>query len=122
MNPRSGVQLTFRSILPMPWGSSIDDGIDSKLCSLHYIIVDMAMGDTLRLDRGALLAKIDIEHAYSNVPVHSDDHHLLGMYWKGHTFIDTTLPFGLHSAPKIFTALEWVLLPKRVSTSRHYLR
>ena len=38
---------------------------------------------------------------------------LLGMQWEGGLFVDTTLPFGLRSAPKIFTALtdavEWTV-------------
>ena len=39
--------------------------------------------------------------------------------------MDTTLPFGLRSAPKIFTAvtdaLEWILTQRGVTTSDHYL-
>ena len=38
---------------------------------------------------------------------------LLGMQWKGKTFLDTRLPFGLWSAPIIFMALadaiEWIV-------------
>ena len=60
-----------------------------------------------------MLAKIDIAHAYRNVPVHPEDRKLLGMQWQGKVYIDTALPFGLRSAPKIFTAisdaLEWIL-------------
>jgi len=37
---------------------------------------------------------------------------LMGMLWDEKLFIDTTLPFGLRSAPKVFTALadaiEWI--------------
>ena len=40
-------------------------------------------------------------------------------------FIDTTLPFGLRSSPKIFTtvadALEWVFLHGGVSWCTHYI-
>ena len=71
------------------------------------------------------MAKIDIEHAYRNVPVHPSDRHLLGMKWRDQLYVDTTLPFGLRSAPKIFTAiadaLEWVFLHQGVTQSRHYL-
>ena len=56
-----------------------------------------------RLGQGALLAKIDIKSAYWNVPIHPDDRWLMGMSWEGALYIDTTLPFGLKSAPKIFT-------------------
>ena len=54
------------------------------------------------LGKGAKLAKIDIAHAYRNVPVHPADRPLLGMQWKDGIYIDTTLPFGLRSTPKIF--------------------
>ena len=39
------------------------------------------------------------------------DRLLLGMHWKGKTYVDTALPFGLPSVPKIFNAaadaLQW---------------
>ncbi len=58
------------------------------------------------------MAKADVKKAYRNVPVHPDDRRLLGMEWRGTTFVDRTLPFGLRSAPLLFTALgdalEWV--------------
>lgn len=44
------------------------------------------------------MAKID---AYRNVPVHSDDRHLLAMQWDDEILLDKVLPFGLRSAPCI---------------------
>ena len=56
---------------------------------------------------------MDIQQAYRMVPVHPDDRALLGMRWEGGVYIDTRLPFGLRSAPIIFTAvadaLEWCI-------------
>ena len=50
---------------------------------------------------------------------------LLGMRWQGQLFCDATLPFGLRSAPLIFTvvadALEWVLRSKGASNGFHYV-
>ena len=40
------------------------------------------------LSQGALIAKLDIESAYRIVPVHPDDRSLLGIQWKGATYID----------------------------------
>ena len=51
------------------------------------------------------MAKFDLESAYSIVPVHPDNHPLLGMAWKGCCYMDTTLPFGLRLAPKIFNVV-----------------
>ena len=47
------------------------------------------------------MAKIDIAHAYRNVPMHPTDRYLLGMQWKNEIYMDAALPFGLRSAPKI---------------------
>ena len=77
------------------------------------------------LGQGSLLAKVDISHAYRNIPVHPQDRRLLGMTWEGALFVDTTLPFGLRSAPKLFCAvsdaLEWVLCHKGISSCLHYI-
>ena len=71
---------------------SVNDGIAKELCSLQYQTVDQAISDITKLGKGTILAKIDIKHAYRNIPVHPADHHLLGMLWKNE---DMVLPFGL---------------------------
>ena len=59
------------------------------------------------------------------VPVHPDDRHLLAVQWEGQTYIDKVLPFGLRSAPLIFTAiadtLQWMMSEKGVRPVFHYL-
>ena len=63
------------------------------------------------------LAKINIKNACRIVPVHPEDNLLLGMVWDGGLYVDVVLPFGLRSAPKVFTALadalEWVIKKRR---------
>ena len=111
--------------LSSPEGQSVNDGIAKDLCSVAYISVDDIAAVVLRLGRGAKLAKIDIRAAYRIIPVHPDDRCLLGMRWEGQLFIDATLPFGLRSAPKLFTAvadaLEWMVKSKGVRFLSHYL-
>ena len=72
-----------------------------------------------------LLAKLDIESAYRIAPIHPDDRSVLGMKWKDEIYIDTCLPFGLRSAPKIFTALAdalgWIFTQHGVRDVIHYL-
>ena len=72
-----------------------------------------------------MLAKLDLENAYRIVPVHPDDRWLLGMEWGGGWYVDTTLPFGLRSAPKIFTALAdgllWIMGHNGIRRAIHYL-
>ena len=111
--------------LSSPEGHSVNDGIPSHLCSLSYISVDDAARAVVRAGRGALLAKVDIKSAYRIVEVHPEDRLLLGMQFAGLTFVDSALPLGLRSAPKIFTALadalEWVVRRAGVNTLLHYL-
>lgn len=64
------------------------------MCSLQYTTVDAAVKLISEVRTGFLDAKVDIQDAYRNVPVHPDDCHLLGMEWHGKVFIDKALPFG----------------------------
>ena len=64
--------------------------------------VDDLVKETLRLGKGAVMAMVDVSQAYRNVRV---NWHLLGMEWEGNVYVDGTLPFGLRSAPLLFTAL-----------------
>ena len=68
---------------------------------------------------------MDLSNAYRIAQVHPDDQSLLGISWQGSTFVDRALPFGLHSAPKIFTAvadcLAWSLCCDGVQYVIHYL-
>ena len=98
--------------LSFPEGASVNDGIDSCFCSIHYTSVDETAKAAQSLGAGTLMAKLDVQAAYRLVPVHPDDHSLMGFQWRGALYIDGMLPFGLCSAPIIFTAvadaLEWI--------------
>ena len=56
---------------------SISDGTVKELSTLSYISVDLVVEQVVRLGRGALLAKLDIQCTYGIVPVHSEDRCLL---------------------------------------------
>ena len=111
--------------LSSPIGHSVNDGISPDLCSLHYAKVDDAVDIIRKLGRGTQLVKLDIKDAYRMVPVHPADYHLLGIEWRGNTYIVRALPFGLRSAPKIFNAvadfIAWVLACQGVECQLHYL-
>ena len=57
--------------------------------------------------------------------MHAADRHLLGVQWKGAVFIDTCLPFGLRSAPKLFNTLAdllaWIMEQHGAQPLLHYL-
>ena len=111
--------------LSHPTSGSINAGIPKELCSLKYITVDSAIDQIKCTGRGALLAKIDIKSAFRLLPVHPADRHLLSMRWRKQIFVDTCLPFGLRSAPKLFNVLadllSWVLEQQMVTPVLHYL-
>ena len=111
--------------LSSPPGRSVNDGVESHLCSLSYASVDDAVVRIRRLGRGVSLAKFDIASAYRTVPVHPVDRLLLGMVWRGDLYVDGALPFGLRSAPKLFTAIAdallWIMGQHGVSHALHYL-
>ena len=97
-------------------GSSINDGISSDVASLQYTSIDDLAALVESEGEGSYLVKADIQEAYRMVPVHPEDQHLLGVEWNGAVFIDKFLPFGLRSAPNIFSAvadaLLWILTKK----------
>ena len=111
--------------LSFPQTKSVNDAISISLCSLTYITVDRVARDAIALGQGSLLAKIDIKAAYRLVPIWPADRRWLGVKWREHIYIDTKLPFGLRSAPKIFTALadalEWCVAKEGVEHIYHYL-
>ena len=104
-----------------PTGGSVNEGISPHLCSLQYASVDDAVKIIQKLGVGTQLVKLDIKDVY----IHPADYHLLGINWDGKTYIDRALPFGLRSAPKIFSAvadtIAWVLTQSGIQHHLHYL-
>ena len=111
--------------LSFPPGKSVNDGIASDMVSLKYIKVEEIANRVALLGKGSLLAKMDVQEAYRLVPIHNNDKHLLGISSEGQVYIDIALPFGLRSAPLIFTAIadgvQWILEQRGVSDVSHYL-
>jgi len=83
--PKRGQPGRWRLILDLSSSQnrSVNDGIDKELCSLKYASMDGAAGIIQEMGAGTLLAKVDLEHAYQNIPIHRDDRLLLAMRWRG---------------------------------------
>ena len=64
-------------------GSSVNDGIARDLCSTSYLAMDDVIACIVRLGKESLIVNMDIKQAYCNVPIHPDDHPLLGMKQYG---------------------------------------
>lgn len=125
--PKSNQPGKWRLIVNLshPSGYSVNDAIPKELCSISYVTIDDATKRIVELGTNTLLAKIDIKSAFRLIPVHPADRHWLAMEWKGSLLIDTCLPFGLRSAPKLFNnladLLHWILVDNGVSFLLHYL-
>ncbi len=97
----------------------MNNGISKELATLAYVSLDKVAEAAAKLGTGTWLAKMDIKQAYRHVPVHLQDRRLLGMAWDKKVYVDATLPFGLRSAPLVFTAVAdaalWVMTKHGVS-------
>ena len=111
--------------LSAPVGASVNDGISKELSSLYYPTVDHLAAVVARLGRGSYLVKADVKEAYRAIPVHPQDRWLLGIKWEDKVYVDNVLPFGLRSAPKIFSAVadaaQWIMIAKGMKNLLHYL-
>ena len=126
--PKNNQPGKWRLILDLssPVGHSVNDGIPKPPFTVQYVSVDAVIEGIMARGRGTLMAKFDVASAYRNVAIHPDDRPLLGMQWRGKYFVDLVLPFGLRSAPFIFTSIadlvEWILVHNYgVDFLRHYL-
>ena len=88
--------------LSSPEGQSVNGGIEPELCSLHYLRLDEVVQQVSKAGQGALLAKMDIDSTYRNIPVHPADRPLLGMQWKGSIFFTHSTPIWFEICPKDF--------------------
>ena len=100
--------------LSSPRSQSVNDGISKNEFSVSYSRLDDALKMLLRLGPECFLAKLDLAHAFRNLPVRPQDWPLLCYKWGGKFFVDTRLAFVFRSSPFIFNtfaeALHWILL------------
>ena len=88
--------------LSSPRGSFINDFISKEGYTLHYATFDHTLALVSSFGTGALVAKLDLKHAFRLCPVSPSDGDLLGMHWQGKFYVNLCLPFGLHSSPFLF--------------------
>ena len=111
--------------LSFPNGHSINDGNAQDMTSIQYARLEDAVQMVRVLGRGTLLAKVDLKSTSRVVPVHRDDWSLLAIQWERQKYLDTALPFGLRSAPKLFSAVAdavaWRMWRRGIRYQLHYL-
>ena len=102
--------------LSYPPELSVNYGIAPECKSVKYQSIDDAISVIKWLGKGCFMAKTDIKSAFRLVPVHPDDHYLLGFKWQGKYYYDKCLPMGCSSSCQIFeeisSALQWVATHK----------
>ena len=63
--------------LSFPEGSSVNDGIEADICSLHYAKVEEVTEGLVKQGRNSWMTKVDIKSAYWTVLVHPR----IGGFW-----------------------------------------
>lgn len=98
--------------LSCPEGSSVNDGIPSESCIVHYQSIDDAVALIKQCGPQCLLSKVDISNAFRLVPIRPEDHELLGFCIDEEFYYDKVLPQGLSFSCALFEtfskALHWL--------------
>ena len=97
---------------------------------IHYSAIEEATRAVQDSRRGSLLIKSDFESAFRHIPIAPQDTPLLGLHWQTQYYVECFLPFGLRTAPYIFSLLaevfHWILeqeltLQQICASVTHYL-
>ena len=81
---------------------AVNTPIPQDRVSVHYVTVNNAISHIKEVGVTSHLAKTDIKSAFRIIPIHPDNHHLLGMKWQTRYYYDTMLPMGCSMSCAIF--------------------
>lgn len=87
----------FRLILDL---STLNDEVVKKHFKMTHLDSAIAL-----MTRGCYMGSIDLKDAYYSVPVRSNFRAYLCFSWEGKLYHFNALPFGLTSAPRVFTKI-----------------
>ena len=94
-------------------GKAVNDFVSKDYFSVTFSSFDDAVQLVQQLGPGALMANVDIRHAFCICPVRPQDYELLGTFWGGLFYVELRLPFSLRSLVFIFNtfadAIQWIL-------------
>ena len=120
--------------LSWPPSQSVNDFIPSDKYAVSYMSIDDVVYKILQYGQGTLMAKLDLQDAYHHCLVRPEDWHLLGTSYvdressRGQVrqyYFSTVLPFGLRSAPSLFTevahATKLIMQYRGATDIDHYL-
>ena len=97
-------------------GTSVNSCINEKDKDVSYIKLREIVRWVKGLGIGAWIWSADAKDAYLRVPAHKKQWKYLCFKWYGMYFVICSLPFGLASACKIYTAfadaVQWIIIDK----------
>ena len=108
----------FRVIhdLSFPKNNSVNSRIPPENSQVTYDFIDTITMLVQQFGEGALMSKTDIQDVFRIIPIHFNDHKLLGFSWEGSYYYDKCLPMGASSSCQIFeslsTSIQWVMCKK----------
>jgi hypothetical protein len=70
----------------------------------HFKMENLAMLPSL-IQKGDWMIKTDIKDAYFSIPIAEPDRKFLGFWWQNQAYTFQVCPFGLGSAPRLFTKI-----------------
>ena len=80
--------------------------LNRQFISAPHFRMDTVKDVSNLLRPGDFCASIDLKDAYFHVPIHPKSVHLLRFVWKGKVYEFLVLPFGLCTAPFVFTKIS----------------
>lgn len=117
----------FRIIhdLSFPKHQSVNSFIPKSNSQVEYESIEHVIQLIKRFGSHALMAKMDIQDGFRNIPVHPTDYHLLGFSWNGLYYFDKCLPMGASSScetfKKLSTALHLIMINKYNASGMSHL-
>jgi hypothetical protein len=112
--------------LSYPPSNSVDDFTDKNFSTVQFSSFDKALSIVKKLDKNALIAKMDIKSAFRLLTVYPGDFNLLGFKIDSDYFIDKCMPMGCSISCSTFenisTCLHWLKTKESNSENLdHYL-
>ena len=106
--PDSMVFYSRLFLVPKPgnrWRPVIDLSCLNKFLAISKFKMEMPESIRASLRKNEWVTSIDLTDAYLHIPIHPQSHKYLRFFHKGVSYQFTSLPFGLATAPLIFTSI-----------------
>ena len=102
-----------RVIIDLSWprDNSVNSGIDKDSYlgtefNLTFPTIDHIVNEVKQAGRGCHVFKVDVSRAFCHVKVDPGDLDLLGLEWRGASYLDTCVPFGMRHGTQIFQCVS----------------